>query len=234
MTFKYADEIFALGNELLNRVEGAAHSKVSTLHIGIADVVPKFLAYRLIEPALRGKPKPHIIIHEDKSERLISELGTKELDLVISDSPIPHHSKVRAYNHFLGECGIAFMATEKLAKQYQRDFPASLDGAPLMLPSEVAAVRRELDHWFEQEEIEPEIVAEFQDSALMKTFARRGHGILPLPIAVEREVTHEYGLRVVGRVEKVKERFYLISVERRVKHPAVLTICEQAHERLFG
>ncbi len=234
LTFKYADEIFALGGELLNRVKGSSHSKVPTLHVGIADVVPKFLAYRLIEPALRAKPKPHIVIHEDKSERLISELGTKELDVVISDSPMPHHSKVKAYNHFLGECGITFMATEKIAKQYQRNFPASLHGAPLMLPSDVAAVRRELNHWFEQEEVEPEIVAEFQDTALMKTFARKGHGILPLPVAVEREVMHEYGLRVVGRVDRVKERFYLISVERRVKHPSVLTICEQAHERLFG
>jgi LysR family transcriptional activator of nhaA len=200
----------------------------------VSDVVPKHVAYRLLEPAFTFEPRSKIVVHEDHPEALLAELAVRHVDLVISDSPIPAAIKVKAFNHYLGHCGVAFLATEKLQKKYAKGFPASLSGAPILLPTDAAALRRDLDKWFIDNSIEPNIVAEFQDSALMKLVASQGHGIIPIADAVQSDVEKQYRLNVVGRTSAVQERFYLISVERRIKHPAVLAIIKQGASQVFG
>jgi len=234
LAFKYAEEIFSLGNEFLNVMEGRPVGTVPTLTIGVSDVVSKHITYRLLEPAFAFEPRTKVIVHEDRPETLLAELAVRHVDLVISDMPIPAAVKVKAFNHNLGHCGVAFLATEKLARKYSKGFPASLSGAPLLLPTDAAALRRDLEKWFADISIDPLVVGEFQDSALMKLVAAQGHGIIAVPDVVQSEVEREYRLHLVGRTNAVHERFYLISVERRIKHPAVLAICRSAASRLFG
>jgi len=142
--------------------------------------------------------------------------------------------KVRAFSHLLGECGVTIFGTKELAAKYRRTFPRSLDGAPLLLPTENTSLRRGLDQWFEQHDLRPMVVSEIEDRALLKAFGERGVGLFPAPTVIENEVRRQYGVAVVGRIEAVKERFYAISVERRLKHPAVVAICEAARQQLFG
>ncbi len=230
--FRYAEEIFALGHEFLNVMEGKGLNGSSTLTVGVADVMPKFVAYRLLEPAFRLDPQPRVVVIEGRTDRLLAELALRHLDLVIADSPIPPTVKIKAFNHFLGQCGISFLATEKLAKKYQKGFPQSLSGAPMLLPTDGAAIRRDIDRWFEQREVQPTVVGEFQDSSLMKLVASKGHGIVPVADTVERDLHQQYGLHLVGRTEEIQEKFYLISIERKIKHPAVRELCEKASLRL--
>jgi LysR family transcriptional activator of nhaA len=174
-----------------------------------------------------------IVCLEDRTDRLLAELALHALDLVISDAPIGPHVNVRAFNHLLGECGVSFFATPKRAAPLRRRFPHSLDGAPMLVPSEGATLRRSLDQWLEAAGLRPRVVAEFDDSALLKAFAQAGHGVFAGASAIEGEICAQYGVRVVGRVDALRERFYAISVERKLKHPAVLAITEAARSALF-
>jgi LysR family transcriptional activator of nhaA len=157
-----------------------------------------------------------------------------ELDLVLSDAPIDPAIKVRAYSHVLGECGVTFFGVAALAKAYQHKFPQSLTGAPILLPTDQSILRRSLDRWFTDEEIYPVVVGEFEDSALLKVFGQTAKGVFVAPSVIEKEVKGQYGVQVIGRVESIRERFYAISVERRIKHPAVVAIAEAAQQKLFG
>jgi LysR family transcriptional activator of nhaA len=156
-----------------------------------------------------------------------------KLDLVLADSPISPALNIRAYNHLLGESGISFFASQKTARKYTAEFPRSLSGAPMLMPTASSALRRMLEQWFERQEIQPIVVAEFEDRALMKAFGEAGAGIFTSPTAVEDDVIAKYGVRVIGRSEDIKERFYAISAERRIKHPAVSAITEAARSGLF-
>ena len=156
------------------------------------------------------------------------------MDVVLSDVPTSPLVKVRAFNHLLGECSVSFMGTAKLAAAYQRGFPRSLDGAPFLLPGENSTLRRSLDQWFEAEGIQPLVRGEFADSAVLKVFGSTGMGIFAIPSVVEEEVQRQYHVCLVGRVESVRERFYVISAERRLKHPAVVAITNAARQKLFG
>jgi LysR family transcriptional activator of nhaA len=171
---------------------------------------------------------------EDDFDRLLSALASHDLDVVISDSPLPPGSSFRAFNHFLGQSGVSFLATKNLAAKYKRGFPRSLDGAPMLLPAEGTGLRRSLDEWFDSHGVRPDIRAEFEDRALMKVFAKDGHGIFPYATAAARDVQRQYGVVLVGPVDGVVESFYAISIERRIKHPAVQTIFETARADLFG
>jgi LysR family transcriptional regulator, transcriptional activator of nhaA len=232
IAFRYAEEVFPTCHEFLDVLEGKDSTVPGKLKIGISDVVPKTIAYRLMEPAFSGTAGT-VSCYEDRTERLLAELAISEVDLVIADNPVPPWVKVKAYNHFLGECGVSFLAEGSLARQYRRSFPHSLSGAPLLLPTEEAAVRREIDRWLESQDITPKRVAEFQDSALMKIVAREGKGIIPVPSVVEAEIKREFHLEAVARTDEVKERFYLISVEKRLKNPLVKSIVEWAQKKLF-
>jgi len=230
--YGYADEIFLLGRELTETLQGGVTGRPLRLLIGVADVLPKLLAYRLIEPALRIE-EVRIECSEDTSEGLLARLAVNELDVVLSDAPVPLGVSVRAFNHLLGECGITFMAAAPLAKAYRSGFPQSLDGAPVLLPAEGTALRRSLDQWFDGLGIRPIAVGEFDDSALLKVFGQAGLGIFAVPSIVADDARRQYKVRTLGKTDEVVERWYAISVERRVQHPAVVAICDTARARLF-
>jgi len=234
MVFRYADEIFPLGRELLDTLRGRPTGRPMRLTVGIADAVPKLIAYRLLQPALAVTQQVRIVCREDKPERLFAELAVHGLDLVISDAPIGPSTKIRAFNHLLGECGVTFFATAALARTCRRSFPRSLDGAPFLLPTDNTALRRSLDDWFDREGVRPRVVSEFEDSALLMAFGQAGMGVFAAPSAIEREVRHQYGVVTVGRLDALSERFYAISGERRLKHPAVVAISATARQRVFG
>jgi LysR family transcriptional activator of nhaA len=234
MVFRYADEIFTLGGELMDTLKGRPGGKPLRLLVGVSDMVPKLISHRLIAPALHMDDPVQITCIENKTDRLLAELAVHGLDLVIADAPIAGEAKVRAYNHFLGETGTTFLAVPDLARKYRKGFPQSLDGAPVLLPAEGTIVRRALDHWFEDLQIRPYVVANFDDTALLKAFGEAGEGIFPAPGAIENPIAKQYGVQVVGRTDAVVERFYAITVERRIKHPAVVRISKYARERLFA
>jgi LysR family transcriptional activator of nhaA len=232
--FRYADEIFSLGRELQHTLEDRPTGRPVRFSVGVADVVPKLVAYRLLAPALSLPQPVHIVCREDKPERLLAELGVHALDLVLSDAPVSPNVSVKAYSHLLGETALAFFGNQALAAAHRRGFPGSLHGAPLLLPTDNTTQRRSLDQWFEQQRIRPRVVGEFEDSALLKVFGQAGKGLFPAPAVIEHEVLEQYGVTLVGRVDAVRERFYAISAERRLKHPAVVAISEAARGKLFG
>ena len=234
LAYRYAEQIFSSGNEFLDALEGKDVAIPGELKVGISDVVPKVIAYRLLEPAFSEHAGVRVKCNEDRTERLLAELAISEEDLVIADAPMPASVKVKAYNHFLGECGVSFVAAPTLAKRYRRNFPQSLADAPLLVPTPEAAVRREIDRWLDGIGVTPRIVGEFQDSALMKLVAREGRGIAPIPTVVVREIKREFRLELVGTTEEVRERFYLISVEKRLKNPIVKAIVDRAQGTLFS
>lgn len=234
VAFRYADEIFGLGRELTEALQGRPTGKPMRLVVGVTDAFPKLVAYRLLAPALQLSEPVHLVIHDDRPERLFADLSIQELDLVLTDAPLPPTLRVRAYNHLLGECGISFFGTPALVEAHAGEFPHSLDGAPFLLPGEGTALRRSLDQWFEGQGVRPATSGEIADSALMKTFGQAGAGFFAAPSAIEVEIRRQYGVEVVGRTDEVREQFYAISVERRLKHPAVVAISEAARAELFG
>ncbi len=233
VVYRYADEIFSIGRELVDTVKGRPTGRRPRLVIGIAESVPKLVANRVLEPVLRGPERVRLLCREDSAERLVLALGDHSVDAVISDAPLAAGGAVRAYGHLLGECGVTICATKELAARYRRGFPGSLTGAPLLMPSELASVRRELDRWLDAHGIAPEIEAEFDDSALLKVFGQQGAGLFPIPTAIEGLVRKQYDVVVVGHIPEVIERFYLISPERRLRNAAVVRMTENARDKLF-
>lgn len=234
VVYRYADEIFALGRELVDTLRGRPGSGAMRLVVGIADVVPKLIAHRLLAPALSLDPPVRFVCVEDKTERLLAELSVRGLDLVLADAPVSGQARVRAYNHLLGECGVTFFGAPALAAAHRPGFPGSLDGAPVLVPMPGTHMRRALDQWFEAHGVRPRVAGEFDDSALLKVFGEHGAGLFAAPSVLEDEVAATYGVEVVGRTDEVVERFYAITVERKIKHPAVVAISQAAHETLFA
>lgn len=233
VAYRYAEEIFALGREFQDVLGGRPTGRPARLAVGIADAVPKLVAFRLLD-SLRHMPEPPTLVcRDDAPERLLAALAAHEVDLVIADTPPGPATAVRVYAHLLGECGVTVFGAPELAAAHRRRFPRSLDGAPFLLPTEQAALRRQLDQWFDQHELRPSVRGQFADSALLKTFGQAGVGLFAAPTAIEAEVRRQYGVRVVGRIDEVRETFYAITAERKVKHPAVAWLTESAHTRLF-
>lgn len=233
IVFGYAEEIFSMGQDLMDTVKGRPRlGRPLKLRVGISDALPKLVSHRLLAPALRLDHQVQITCYGDKTERLLAELAIKRLDLVLADAPVGGSVKVRAFNHLLGECGMTFFASPKLATS-ARDFPLSLDNAPILLPTEAGPMRRSLERWFDSLGIRPRVVAEFDDSGLMKSFGQEGEGIFAAPSVVENEVKSQYGVKILGRTTQVMERFYAITVERRIKNSAVSAITEAAKLNLF-
>jgi len=233
MVFSYADEMFRLGNELQDVLEGRIPGTALTLNVGVAMVVPKLLAYRLLEPVLAMDEPVRLVCQEAPLSELLADLSVHKLDLVIADCPLSPTLNVRAYNHRLGESGISFFAARPVARRYQKNFPLSLDGAPMLMPTSSSALRRMLDHWFETRQVKPLIVAEFDDRALMKAFGEASAGVFTSPTAVEDDVVAKYGVSVIGRTNDISESYYAISAERRIRHPAVSVITDAARSELF-
>jgi LysR family transcriptional activator of nhaA len=231
--YRYADEIFGIGREMMETLRGRPAGRPLQLAVGILNVVPKLVVYRLLRPATRGPQPVHLVCREDTAERLVSELATFALDVVISDAPAPAHLRVKVFSHLLGESEIAFFAPPSDAARLRRRFPRSLHDLPVMLPTVTTALRHQLDDWFDKAGVLPRVVGEFEDSALMKTFGQSAGVAFPAPAAIEADVCRFYGVRAIGRVTAVRERYYAISAERRLKHPAVLSITSAARGDLF-
>lgn len=238
----YADEIFSLGAELSQRVRNKESGSAVALNVGIVDSIPKLIACRILRPAMSIPNDDHpdasddirIVCREGSLEHLLGELAVHRLDLVLSDRPLPTGLHVKAYNHRLGESPVAFFVQKQLAARYTRKFPRSMVDAPMLLPLSGTVLRRSLDDWFEKQGLVPNIVAEFDDSALLKVFGDAGIGIFPAPKAIADEVAYMYRAREIGVAEGVTETFYAISPERRLKHPSVVRITELARESLFS
>jgi LysR family transcriptional activator of nhaA len=231
--YRYADEIFNLGRELLDVVKGRPTGKAQRFVVGIPDGLPKLIVYRLLKPAVHLPEPIQLIGHEGKLSQLLADLAVHRLDVVLSDLPLGPTANIRAFSHLLGECGVSVFGVEDLQHRYRRGFPQSLHGAPVILPGENAAMRRGIDAWLEAQRIKPKIVAEFDDLALVKEFGHAGLGLFFSPSAIEPEIQRQYGVLVVGRVDQLRERYYAISTERRLKHPAVLAVSEAARTDLL-
>ena len=234
MVFRYADEIFALGQNLMDAVKQRPTGKPMRLVVGVDDVLPKEIAQELIEPALH-LPEPVVLrCHEANLERLVAELAVHEIDVVLSDAPVTPTLNIRAYNHPLGESGVNWVGIPALAKVYRRTFPKSLNGAPILLPTDDTAIRRKLDRWFDLQGVRPILAGEFDDFALLRAFGQAGTGIFPIPSVLERKFRKMYGFEHIGSAKGVTGQFYAVSVERKLKNPAVIAICETAREKIFG
>jgi LysR family transcriptional activator of nhaA len=233
MVYRYADEIFALGRELQDALHDRPRGQALRFAVGVADTLPKVLVHRLLAPAFEAGDDVRVTFIDGEPERLLAQLALHELDLVVSDYPASPRLGLKAFTHVLGECGVTFLATAGLARGIRKGFPGSLTGAPMLLPVGTSALRRSLDQWFDERDIHPRIVGEFSDSALLKAFGAAGDGVFAAPTAVEDEVLRMYGVRIVGREPGIRERFYAISVEKRLKHPAVVAISRAARTRLF-
>ena len=234
MVFRYAEEIFGLGRELMDAVKQRPTGRPIRLVVGIDDVVPKEIAHALIEPALRLREPVRLLCREGSLEPLVAKLSIHELDVVLSDAQVTPSLNIRAYNHPLGECGVTWMGAPALARAYRRGFPESLQGAPILLPTDDTAIRRGLDQWFDKMRVRPLLIAEFEDYALLRAFGQRGTGVLPVPSVLEKEFHRHYGLERIGPVDGVLGRFYAVSIEKKIRHPAVAAICDAARRKLFA
>lgn len=232
LVLSYADEIFSLGGELEEMVHNLPAGRPLVFKVGVADVVPKSIAYRLLAPALALPEPVRIVCRENTLDALLADLAVHRIDLVIADGPMPASVNVRGFNHALGECGVTFLAAPDLAQALQGDFPHCLNGEPLLLPGEMTVVQSRLLSWFDGLHIVPRVIGEFDDSALMKAFGQAGAGIFIAPTPIAAEVERQYGVQAIGTTDEVREAFYAISVERRISHPAVGAITSSAREWL--
>jgi LysR family transcriptional activator of nhaA len=233
LVFRYADEIFSLGREMMDTVRGRGVESPLSLKVGVVDVVPKLIVRKILEPAFDLSGQLHLVCYEDKEAKLLADLAMHRIDLVLSNSPVRRGLNIKVYNHLLGECGITFLAVKKLAIRFRPGFPESLDRAPMLVPVSMTTMRQSLERWFESINVRPVIIGEFEDSALLKEFGQHGDGIFAVPSAVEKEVQRQYQVHVVGRTDAVIEHFYAISFERIIRHPAVTAISDVARQSLF-
>lgn len=229
----YAEEIFQTGAELEDLLRNGGEERFITFRVGIADVVPKFIAHRLLAPVLELPEAVRLVCQEDRLDRLLADLAIHRLDMVLADRPLPPGMDVKGYSHRLGESGLTFFAAPPLAARLEGEFPLLLNGAPLLIPGEDSAVRAPLLRWLRGLDIHPRLVGEFDDGALMQSFGKAGAGAFPAPTAIAKEVASQYGVVPLGSTEAVKDRFFLITVERKISHPAALAVSEAAHQSLF-
>jgi LysR family transcriptional activator of nhaA len=234
LALTFADEIFRLGSEMTEALKGRVSGRPLQFSVGVVDVVPKMVAYRLLEPALHIPEPVRILCREGKLDALLADIATHKLDMVLADTPIGGTANVRAFNHPLGECGITFFAAPRLAARYRGGFPACLHGAPMLVPAESTALRGALMHWLDQLDIRPSIVGDFEDRALMQAFGQAGVGVFMSPSVIDAEIGEQYGVEPIGSTAEVRERYYAISTERRLRHPAVVAVSQAARLEVFA
>jgi LysR family transcriptional activator of nhaA len=233
LVFQYADEIFSLGAELSSKMRSGDIGVPEGLKVGIVNSIPKLIAYRILRPALDSEQPLRLVCKEGNLEDLLGELAVHQLDIVISDCAIPLGFNVKAYSHAIGESSIGFFASNESAKKYQKDFPKSLHKEAMLVPTTNNPIRRGIEDWFERQDISPRIVAEFEDSALLKVFGGEGVGVFPAPDVMRKEIEQMYGVSYVGTTKTVVESYYAISPERKLKHPIVLQLIESARQNLI-
>lgn len=233
MVYQYADEIFTLGAELAARARSGRTTVPRVLAVGVVNSIPKLITSRILQPVCDDELQIRLVCKEGALEMLLGELAVHRLDLVLSDRPIPPGLSVKAFSHMLGASAIALFARKGTTRIHDKNFPQSLNDVPILLPTAENPIRRALDDWFDQQGLSPRLVAEFEDSALLKAFGEAGNGIFPAPVAISDEVESMYHARRIGPPLPVEEMYYAISPERKLKHPAVLKIIEAARHRLF-
>lgn len=235
IALRYAEEIFSVGREFVDAAKGLPSGKQGRLVVGVSDTLPKSIVYRILEPVFRLEEDVRVVCREDQSvDGFMGELAMHTVDLVLADAPAKPGTAVRAFSRPLGECGTVFFAAPELARACRRRFPLSLDGAPFILPGGNAVLRHALEEWFESLKIRPKIVAEMDDAALAKIVGEAGLGIFAAPEVIESEIRHRYQVQLIGRAATVRQRFYAISVERKIKNPAVLVIIDAARKNIFA
>jgi LysR family transcriptional activator of nhaA len=235
VAYGYAEEIFALGREFMDTVKGRPSEGTLRLVVGASDCLPKSIVNRILEPALKLEKCVRVIYREDRSiDSFLAELATYTIDVLLANAPAPKDLPVRTFSHLLGQCGTAFLAAPVLAKACRRRFPMSLDKAPVLLPNAGTIQRQALDEWFDSTGIRPTVVAELDDSALTREWGETGLGIFAVPDVVVKDIQRRWNLRLVGQTDDLKQSFYAISVERKIRHPAVLAICEAARKSIFA
>ncbi|MBT8491738.1 MAG: LysR family transcriptional regulator [Deltaproteobacteria bacterium] len=233
VAMSYAETIFGAGQELLSVLRQDRPSQPAKILVGITEAMPKLVVRQLLEPALCLEPRTRVVCEEDRLERLLADLAIHELDVVLADAPVPATVDVKAFNHLLGECSVTLLARADLAAELKPGFPHSLDGAPVILPSTGSALRRSLDTWLLDRQLEPIVIAEIADSALIKVMGADGLGVFAVPTVIADAVASTFRVVVVSELADLTERFYAISTERRIRHPGVLAITDSARERLF-
>jgi LysR family transcriptional activator of nhaA len=232
LVFQYADEIFALGRELMNTIKRRPGTRHISLYVGVADSFPKLVTSEILKPAFKMPQTVHVVCREGKIEHLLAQLNTHKLDLVLADEPASSAQRGKIFNHLLGESGISFCAEPSLARKLKRGFPESLNTAPALFPAEDTAPRRALEQWLHKMHLHPHVVAEFDDAALMRVMAAEGQGFIPLPSVVVEEAATRYKFQLIGSIDAVKYQFYAITAERRITNPAVMAIIENAQKML--
>ncbi len=231
IAMRYADDIFSLGREFADAIKDRPTGRPLRFSVGIVDVLPKPIAYRLLEPAFASGAPVRVICREDRPDHLLADLAVHDLDVVLSDAPVSPAANIRAFSHLLGECGVSFFAAPGVAVPKRR-FPQCLDGVRFLVPTENAAFRRSLDEWLRSQDIRPSVVGEFEDLALLHVFAEKGFGVFASPSVMDKQIRH-YGFRCLGQTEAIRLRFYAISMERKLQHPAVVAVCDAARQKLF-
>jgi LysR family transcriptional activator of nhaA len=233
IALRYADEIFALGREMNNALRQRPSSQALRLHVGVADSLPKLVTHEILKPAFAMARPVHVICREGKIEDLLAQLAAHRLDIVLVDEPPSSSHRLRVFDHKLGESGVTFFATTALATRLRKGFPKSLQDAPALLPAESTTLRRSLEKWFLEIDVRPQVVADFEDAALMKVVAAEGRGFIALPSVVSGEAIARFGLRAIGESASCRVEFHAITAERRITHPAVNVITQGARV-LFG
>jgi LysR family transcriptional activator of nhaA len=230
----HADEIFALGDDLLAVVREQGNPTAPAFKVGLADSVAKSVAYHLVEPALRLAEPVRLVCREGRLNALLAELAVHQLDLVIADRPMPSNLNVRGYNHLLGESDLTVFGARALTKSLRGKFPACLDGAPFLMPGEDVAIRSRLEQWLQTQRVHPRIVGEFDDSALLKAFGQAGAGLFVAPTATAGYIAKQFSVKPIGVIESITEQLYAITTERRLTHPAIVAISQAARSQVFG
>ena len=220
----YAEEIFSLGQELLDDARQRPSVRPLRVHIGITDSLPKLVSYEIIKPIFKLAQPVQTVCREGKAADLLSQLAAYRLDIVLADEPAPSSLPIKVFNHLLGECGLSFCAEPKLAATFKHKFPKSLNESPVLLPANNPVLRQSLEKWFQTENIRPRLMAEFDDAALMKIAAADGLGFFAIPTRVVKEAVARYGFQIIGRTEACRQQFYAISAERKLTHPAILAM----------
>lgn len=232
--YAYADDIFQMGKELEALLTGYQEDSDLALRVGVSDVIPKSIAYRLLAPAIQGQDPIKLICQESQLELLFADLAQHKIDLIISDRPLPNELGIKGFSHFLGESKMAFYAEKTIAQPLKTQFPQSLNGAPLLLPGGESAMRLSIDRWLSKHKLQPCIKGEFDDTALMKAFAEKGLGVFPGPEVIAAEVARQHGVQKIAAVDDIACRYYAISVQRKLSHPAVVAISESAQNSLLS
>ncbi|MES2625206.1 MAG: transcriptional activator NhaR [Pseudomonadota bacterium] len=234
LVLRYAKEIFALGDELQETLEGGEVSRKLRVVVGILDSIPKEIAYDILQPALKFGPDLTLTCIEGNFEQLVTELAINRLDVVLADMPLTASHNVKAFNHFLGESTISFFASPDKAASYRKRFPRCLHDAPMLMPTESSYSGRAVRQWLRDMDLVPKIKGYFDDSALLKAFGKAGEGVFFMPSIIEKQVMRDYNVKVIGTISEVSEMYYAITLNRRISHPAINAIYEAAKTRMFA